>query len=98
MGKQRFTSTDSPLWVGNVWDGQVAGFPAMASPQVNAGVLFFGAWEELVIGEWGVLEILANPFDATGFPAGNVRIRAMFDVDIGVRRAGAFSMATGVTA
>jgi len=97
MGKQRFTSTDSPLWVGNVWDGQVSGFPAMSSPQVNAATMFFGDWQELVIGEWGVLELLANPFDASGFPAGNVRIRAMFDCDIGVRRPGAFSVATSIS-
>jgi len=97
MLRQRFTSTDTPLWVGNVWDGQMAGFRSMASPQIEAATLFFGDWSELVIGEWSVLELLANPFDSNGFPAGTVRIRAMYDVDIGVRRPGAFSVGTSVS-
>lgn len=53
--------------------------------------LVFGAWSELVIGQWGGLEILLNPFDATGFTTGDVLIRAMQTVDIGVRHPVSFA-------
>ena len=53
--------------------------------------LFFGAWSELLIGSWGVLEILVNPYDSTGFTTGDVLIRAMQTLDIGVRHAASFA-------
>lgn len=95
MAKQRFTSTDTPLWQGNVWDGTMVGFPAMSSNQLSAGMLF-GDWSELVIGEWGVLEIAVNPY--ASFQAGIIGVRAMYSMDVGVRRAFAFSYASSVTA
>ena len=79
------------------------GYPASATNQLrstltkgsSSGVcseIVFGAWSELLIGEWGVLEILVNPFDATGFPAGDVLIRAMQTLDIAVRHAQSFAV------
>ncbi len=95
MAKQRFSSTDTPLWQGNVWDGTMVGFPAMSSNQLSAGMIF-GDWSELVIGEWGVLEIAVNPY--ANFQAGIIGVRAMYSMDVGVRRAFAFSYASSVTA
>jgi HK97 family phage major capsid protein/HK97 family phage prohead protease len=95
MGRQRFSSTDTPLWTGNVWDGMVSGFPGMASNQMPAGDILFGDWQEVVVGEWGVLEIEVNPY--ANFPAGIVGVRAIYSMDVGVRRPFAFSLATSVT-
>jgi HK97 family phage major capsid protein len=95
MAKQRFSSTDTPLWQGNVWDGTMVGFPAMSSNQLSAGMIF-GDWSELVIGEWGVLEIAVNPY--ANFQAGIIGVRAMYSMDVGLRRAFAFSYASSVTA
>lgn len=53
--------------------------------------LVFGAWNELIIAQWGVLEIIANPFD-TGFAAGDVTLRAMQTLDIAVRHAASFAV------
>lgn len=53
--------------------------------------LIFGNWNDLLIGEWGVLEILANPY-GSGFSAGVVEIRAMQTVDIAVRHAASFAV------
>lgn len=94
--RQRFTSTDSPLWAGNLLDGQMAGFRAAATNQVPASTMIFGDWSSLIIGEWSVLELLVNPF-GPNFNAGNVLVRAMWSVDIGVRHSGAFSVATSIT-
>lgn len=63
-----------------------------------ASEIFFGNWPEVVIGEWGILEILPNPYDSTLYPQGGVLLRAMQSLDIGVRHAASFAvMSDGLT-
>lgn len=93
--RQRFTSTDSPLWEGTLYEGTMAGFKAMSSAQMAAATMLFGDWSQLVIGEWGVLEISVNPF--ADFKAGIIGVRAIQTVDVGIRVPGAFSLATSIT-
>lgn len=95
MERVKFASTASPVWEGNLWDGSMVGFPAMTSSQVPSANMLFGDWQELVIAEWGVLEVEVNPF--ANFQAGIVGVRAIYSVDIGVRRPFAFSLATSIT-
>ena len=95
MQRVKFSSTASPLWEGNLWDGNMVGFPAMSSNQLTAGTMIYGDWQELILAEWGVLEIEVNPY--ANFQAGIVGIRAMYSMDVGVRRAAAFTRATGIT-
>ena len=95
MARQRFSSTDTPLWTGNLWDGQMAGFRAMSSNQVNAAAMIFGDWSQVVVGEWGVLEVSLN--EQANFPMGVVGFRAFYTMDVAVRYAGAFSVATSIT-
>lgn len=95
MARQRFSSTDTPLWTGNLLDGQLVGYRAMSSNQVPAGYLLFGDWSSVIIGEWGILEVAVNPY--ANFQAGVIGVRAFQTVDVGVRRAGAFSVASSVT-
>jgi HK97 family phage major capsid protein len=94
-GRSRFTNTDTPLWQGNLSDGDVAGFRAMTSTQIAAGRMLFGDFSQLVIGEWGALELDVNPY--ANFPAGITGVRAFYTVDIGVRYAAAFSYSTAIT-
>jgi len=54
--------------------------------------LIYGNWQELLIAEWGVTEIMVNPFDSTGFTTGDVLIRAFQTLDIGVRHGASFSV------
>lgn len=51
----------------------------------------FGNWQELLIGEWGVTEIMVNPYDSTGFANGDVVIRVFQTVDVGLRHPASFS-------
>lgn len=95
MQRQRFSSTDTPLWEGNVLDGRVAGFRAMSTNQSASATIYFGNWPAIVLAEWGVLELDIN--NAANFPAGIVGLRAMYTMDVGVRYPGAFSIATSVT-
>lgn len=95
--KQRvkWGSTASPLWDGRLEDGNVDGYRGMASNQVPAGFLIFGDFSQIVIAEWGVLEVDVNPF--ANFPAGILGVRAISSVDIAVRYPSAFSIASSVT-
>jgi HK97 family phage major capsid protein len=94
--RQRFSGVDSPLWTGNVLDGELAGFRAMSSEQVSSANLIFGSWDEIVIGEWGVLE-LAVDRGGTRFNAGQVGIRAMWMVDVLLRHPQAFIVSTNLS-
>ena len=96
MGKPRFTNSDTPIWQGSMLDGQVVGMRAMSSNQITAGQLLFGDFSQVVVGEWGVLEVEANPY--ANFAAGIVGVRAFYTVDVGVRYPAAFSLGTGITA
>lgn len=95
MQRVKFTSTASPLWEGNVWDGQMAGFGAMSSNQLAAATMLFGDWDQVVVAEWGVLQIEVNPY--ANFQAGIIGVRAMVSVDVGLRYAAAFSLASSIT-
>jgi len=83
------------LWKGNVWNGSMFDFPSMTSAQLTAATMIFGDWQEVVVGEWGVLEIEVNPY--ANFQAGIIGVRSIYSMDVGVRRPFAFSRATTIT-
>lgn len=82
--------------------GEINGYPVARSNQARStltkgsasGVcseVFYGAWSEVLIGEWGVLEIVPNPYDAAVYKNGGVLLRALQSLDIGVRHGASFS-------
>lgn len=95
MSRSRFANTDTPLWDGNILDGKMAGFAAMSSVQIPTSNVIFGSWEQVVIGEWGVLELTVNPYQS--FNAGVVGIRAIYTVDVLVRYPQAFVLSTNAS-
>ncbi len=86
--------------------GEINGYPVARSNQVpsnltkgtgtNLSAAIFANWSELFIGEWGVLEILPNPYGA-GFNSGSVDIRALQSVDINLRHVASFAAITDAT-
>lgn len=96
-GKQRFSGTDTPLWVGNPEDGSVIDFRAISTQQVPAGGLIFGSWGEIIIGEWGVLELAASN-GGTEFESAAVKIRAVWMVDVLLRYPQAFVVSSNLSA
>lgn len=83
--------------------GEINGYAVARSNQARSNLtkgtsvgvaseLFFGNWADLLIGEWGVLEIMPNPYDAALFKQGGVLLRAMQSVDVAVRRGASFSV------
>lgn len=95
---EKASNTGLFLWA----DGAqpVNGYPAYISNQVSStltkgsssgvcSAIFFGNWADLIIGLWGGLDILVDPY--TGSTAGTVRVVALQDVDIAVRHAESFA-------
>lgn len=95
--KQRvkFSSTASPIWDGRLEMANVDGYRGMASNQMPSATMLFGAFSEVIVGEWGVLELEVNPF--ANFQAGIIGVRAIETLDIGVRYPTAFSAASSIT-
>lgn len=95
--------TNSPGGQRSGTPGEINGYPVARSNQArstltkgsSSGIcseVFFGAWSELLIGEWGVLEIVPNPYDAAVYKNGGVLLRALQSIDIGVRHAASFAV------
>lgn len=52
--------------------------------------IILGNFEDVLIGEWGVLEILPNPYDSAAYKQGAVLMRVLQTCDIGIRRPASF--------
>jgi HK97 family phage major capsid protein len=91
--------TDSPLW-GD--DNRVNGYAAYVSNNVPSNLtkgsgtdlsaMIFGNWQDLLIGLWGSLDLLVDPYTFSN--QGRVRITAFMSADIAVRRAASFAAIT----
>lgn len=103
---EKFTNGGKEIWQpGNAPGfGEVNGYRAAVSNQVPStltkgsasgicSAMIFGNWSDLLIGLWGALEVLANPF-GTGFAAGDLEVRSLQSVDIDVRHPESFSAMT----
>jgi hypothetical protein len=93
--RQRFTGSSTALWEGTVHKGMVEGAPAYSTTAMTTAAMIFGDWSNLLILEWGVLEIMVDPF--TQFSTGMNSMRALWQVDTGIRHAAGFSIATSIT-
>ncbi len=66
--------------------------PSNLTKGTSSGVcsaILFGNWADLVIGEWGILDLLVDPY--TGGTSGTVRVRVLQDVDVALRHAESFA-------
>lgn len=87
---------------GFVWeDGKtINGYTAGVSNQVpsnltkgsgtNLSAILFGNWADLVIGQWGTLDLMVDPYSNS--TSGTVRVVALQDVDIALRQAASFAV------
>lgn len=67
--------------------------PANLTKGTSNGVcsaMILGNWEDVLIGMWGGLDILVDPY--TNSTSGGFRVIAMLDCDIGVRRPASFAV------
>jgi len=68
--------------------GTVNGYPARRSNQVASGDVFFGVWNQLIIGMWSGVDLQVNPYALD--TSGGIRVTAFQDLDIAVRHPEAF--------
>lgn len=75
-----------------IWEAgnTVNGHRTEVSNQVVDGDVFFGNWDDLIIGMWSGLDLLLDPI--TGGTAGTLRIIAHQDADIAVRHPESFCL------
>ena len=69
--------------------GEANGYPVIVSQQATAGNVYFGNFNDLLIGMWGGLDITVDPYTSSN--TGTVRIVALQSVDVGVRHAVSFA-------
>lgn len=62
----------------------------------NLSEIYFGNWNDLIIGMWGAVEILASNIGGDAWAQGSVEIRLMQNLDVLVRRLASFVIATDV--
>ncbi|MCE7902879.1 MAG: phage major capsid protein [Gammaproteobacteria bacterium PRO9] len=93
--RQRFTGSDTPLWQGALGEGLVGGARAFSTRNAPAASVLYGDFSEVTILQWDTAELMADPY--TQMQQAIIGIRLMLSVDVVVRHAAAFSLATGVT-
>jgi hypothetical protein len=65
--------------------------PTWGGPGLSA---IISATGRCIIGQWGVLDLLSDPY--TDMNKGAIRVRALMDVDVAVRHAASFAAAQDV--
>lgn len=85
--------------------GEINGYGVARSNQVpsnltkgtgtNLSALLFGNWRDLLIGEWGALDLQVDPY--TG-GVGNIKVKALQFVDVAVRHPESFAAITDIQA
>lgn len=76
--------------------GNIAGYGHALTNALPDGTAIFGAWSQLLVGYWSGTDILVNPFADEAYRRGRVYVRAMRDVDVGVRHGESFAVADDV--
>ena len=73
-------------------NGQINGYNAIVSNQASAQHAYFGNFSDLLIGMFGGLDIVVDPYTAS--TTGTVRVVALQSVDAAVRHGGSFCKQT----
>jgi hypothetical protein len=77
---------------GTIWEqgNTVNGYKTEITNQINAGDVFMGNFADLLVGMWGGLELLVDPY--TYSQKGRIRVVVFQDVDFALRRSQSFSV------
>lgn len=107
-GKLKTVVKSTSAVAGFIWepDNTVNGYQTYVTNQLPSNLTkgtttgqsaaIFGNWQDLMIGQWGGLDLLVDPYTASN--TGTVRVVALQDVDIAIRRAASFAVAKDYTA
>lgn len=73
-------------------NGMLAGYPLRNTTGITSTSLIYGNWADLLIGMYGGLDVLVDPYTASA--SGRVRVVTFQSADVAVRHAGSFSVGT----
>lgn len=71
----------------------VSGHAALLGSPSAGAAIYSPAWENLVVGYYGGVDILSNPYESTAYTKGNVQVRCLLTADVVVRNTEAFAAA-----
>lgn len=75
----------------------IGDLPAASSNAAPADTAILGDWSQVLLGQWGAVELLVNPYAEVPYRRGGVLVRAFATVDVAVRHEQAFVVATEAT-
>lgn len=88
-------TTDLPGYL--MENGQMAGLPVAVTNQLdiktgtpNKGRMILGDFKEMLVGTWGSVDVLANPYAEGPYSRGAVQVRILTTMDMVPRRTEAF--------
>ena len=89
-GSKRFASSGGDLTMAEIISGQkyVADEVAYTTGQLAAGTAIYGDFTNIVIGMWGALDIVVDPYTLSN--KGSIRVTGLQDVDVAIRHPEAF--------
>jgi len=71
----------------------IGDLPASSSNAAPVDTAILGDWSQVLLGQWGAVEILVNPFAEAPYRRGGVLVRAFSTIDVAVRHEEAFVVA-----
>jgi len=69
---------------------EVDGTPAFVTSNVPENTVIYGAWSNLVIGQWGAIDLIVDPYTQAGNGCVRLVINAFFDAKVARNEAFAF--------
>ena len=90
--QEKANNTAQFLWEnsGEHGFGMLNGYRVGTTNQMPANSILFGNFVDLIIGQWGVMDVLVDPY--TLGTSGGIRIRVMQDVDMAIRHPESFAV------
>ncbi len=93
--REKSSGSGQMLWTGNLFTGNLGGFPARSTANMPADALLFGNWNNMLIAGWGALAVEVNRF--ANFASNIVTLRVLHGIDIALLDPAAFSAATSIS-
>jgi HK97 family phage major capsid protein len=97
-----FAGNGGPLWTGDNENGRLLSYPAAATNQVSKTLgagsehgIVFGAWPNLIVGEFGTTEIVTDPY--TLKKQAMIELNSFLLAGIAIKHSESFAKGTGLT-
>jgi len=84
-GRPLFLNALQPAGDGLRPENVLLGYPWGVSTQLATTDAFFANWQDVVLGEWGAIEIMASMETSDAFSKNQLWVRIIKEIDVGVR-------------